>query len=119
VLDADPDAPGDAGLRVRGAFRLPGAGGRTAAVTEDWFTGFVLRPPGVARSRPVRAEPPHDGFGDAPVRITRQRRALAGARARRTAPHGAGPQLPAQLVHLLGPAPRPAGGGEAPGRPGP
>lgn len=126
VLDAEPGAPGDAGLRVRGAFRLPGAGGRMAALVEEWFTGFVLHLHATARTRPVRPAQPGDELDDALVRILRQRRVLADARTRlpRRHPHDAAPEPHplAPLVHLFGrdhPAPTPgrASGGENAGRP--
>jgi chorismate-pyruvate lyase len=128
VLDPDPEAPGDAGLRIRGAFRLPGNGGRIAARIEDWFTVYALQ---LHDSIPA-APPPRraDDPDQALVRILRRRRALAtaGIRPQPVAaddPDGTGAHLPGQLVHALRrgqepPAPLPgrADGGERSGRAG-
>jgi chorismate-pyruvate lyase len=128
VLDADPEAPGDAGLRIRGAFRLPGNGGRIAARIEDWFTAYALQ-----LHDSIPATPPQrraDDPDQALLRILRRRRALATAGIRpqpvaADVPDGTGAHLPGQLVHALQrgqepPAPLPgrADGGERSGRAG-
>jgi hypothetical protein len=106
VLDADPDAPGDAGLHTRGAFRLPAEGGRTVAAVEEWFTGYVLDlQAAVEPARP--REHRFDELDSTLVRLLRQRRTLAAAdRARLRRLIGAEPgsdqQLHHQLVHLFG-----------------
>ncbi|MCO1656887.1 hypothetical protein [Pseudonocardia humida] len=103
VLDPDPDAPGDAGLRTRGAFRLPAAGGRSVATVEEWFTGYVLE-----LAAPVRTlDRPRDqraaDLDTALVRLLHQRRVLTATDPRR--PVDAEPdteqRLPRQLVHLF------------------
>jgi chorismate-pyruvate lyase len=71
VLDPDPDAPGDAGLHTRGAYRLP-AGGRLVAAVEEWFTGYVLE-----LQDPVGPAPRERRTSDldtALLRVLRQRR---------------------------------------------
>jgi chorismate-pyruvate lyase len=134
VLDPDPEAPGDAGLRIRGAFRLPGNGGRMAARIEEWFTGYALQLHESAFPVPGAA-PQHrpDDVDEALLRILRRRHALAtaGIQSQPAAPYdahsaeGTGAHLPSQLVRLLQrggepPAPLPgrADGGEPAGRQG-
>ncbi|WP_214407316.1 hypothetical protein [Pseudonocardia lacus] len=102
VLNPDPDAPGDAGLHTRGAFRLPAAGGSPVAAVEEWFTGYVLRlhapAPPVSRTRDRRL----DDLDTDLVRLLRRRRSLTADRGR---PVGAGSdadqRLPHQLIHLF------------------
>jgi chorismate-pyruvate lyase len=104
VLDPDPDAPGDAGLHIRGAFRLPGNGGRIAARIEEWFTVFALQlhdsSPFASGGTPQR---PADDVDEALLRILRRRDALAtaGIRPRSITANSSDPHLPAQLVRTL------------------
>jgi chorismate-pyruvate lyase len=105
VLDPDPDAPGDAGLRIRGSFRLAGNGGRMVARIEEWFTCFALQLHNPGRAVPVGPARRRDDVDEALARILRRRHALAAAGIR---PHDGAPDpadadapLPGQLVHLL------------------
>jgi len=88
ALDPDPDAPGDAGLRATGAFRLPGASGPVVATTEEYFTGYVLEL--AAAAGPRRPAEPDAAL----VRLLHQRSVLAA-----DVP-GSGSRLSEQLVHL-------------------
>jgi hypothetical protein len=113
VLEADPEAPGDAGLRIRGTFRLPHEGGRAVATVEEWFTGYVLA---LRRAEtPVAEARDHrlDDLDHALVRLLRQRRALAADRTRLLrspvnaaldggADGGSNQRLQRQLVHIFG-----------------
>lgn len=102
VLDADPDALGDAGFRVRGAFRSPSEGGRVLARVEEWFTGYVLE---LRAEQPVPAprDPRLDDLDTALVQLLRRRRELAATRGRSHAhaPDRGAEQLDRQLVHLF------------------
>lgn len=107
VLESDPEAPGDAGLRLRGTFRLPTAGGRVVATVEEWFTGYVLD---LQRTEPLAAEAGDrrlDDLDHALVHLLRQRRALAAGRTRLPRPvaaadDGSDQRLQRQLVHVFG-----------------
>jgi hypothetical protein len=127
VLDADPDAPGDAGLRIPGAFRLAADGAPIAARVEDWFTSYCVQ---LHDSSPIPSTDRPDDADRARTRILGRRDALAAAGVRPVPtttddPRVPDPRLTAQLVRTLqrgNPPPTPAPGraerGGAVGRPG-
>jgi hypothetical protein len=108
VLDADPDALGDAGLKVRGAFRSPSAGGRLLATVEEYFTGYVLElhPAHAAKPVPTPRDRSLDDLDTALVQLLRRRRELAATRGLRHRPAPAvdrgAEHLHRQLVQLFG-----------------
>ncbi|HZG90001.1 MAG TPA: hypothetical protein VEZ42_07280, partial [Pseudonocardia sp.] len=104
-LDPDPDAPGDAGLRVRGTFRLPTEDGRVVATVEEWFTGYVLQLAGAGHRvavEPTDAPEPIDEPIDEPVvALVPQPRAPVAPRWRRRPAREDGAAGGRRPVHLV------------------